>query len=102
MRNASFSMKKLRKKRFIGKNNFSFYNSFFMNKQLNKAENITIIGDIMMETKNVLISLDNDYFSGCIDELEDSLEEGWSVTEREYDECTNTSFLTLERELECA
>ncbi|MBQ4015029.1 MAG: hypothetical protein II610_07255 [Treponema sp.] len=73
-----------------------------MNKQLNKAENITIIGDIMMETKNVLISLDNDYFSGCIDELEDSLEEGWSVTEREYDECTNTSFLTLERELECA
>ena len=56
----------------------------------------------MMETKNVLISMDNDYFSGCIDELEDSLEEGWSVVDREYDECTNTSFLTLERELVCA
>ena len=52
-----------------------------------------------METKNVLVAMDNDYFAGCMAELEDSLEEGWSVVDREYDECTNTSFLTLEREL---
>lgn len=55
-----------------------------------------------METKNVLLSLDNEYFSGCIDELEDSLEDGWTLVDREYDEMTNTSFLTLERELVCA
>ncbi|MBR5966262.1 MAG: hypothetical protein IK015_09140 [Treponema sp.] len=50
-----------------------------------------------METKNVLISMENDYFSGCMDELEDSLEEGWSVVEREYDECARAMFLTLAR-----
>ena len=55
-----------------------------------------------METKNVLVSMDNDYFAGCMDEVEGSLDEGWSVVDREYDECTNTSFLTLERELVCA
>lgn len=56
----------------------------------------------IMKTKNVLLSMDSEYFSGCIDELEDSFEDGWSVVDREYDECTNTSFLTLERELVCA
>lgn len=55
-----------------------------------------------VETKNVLVSMDNEYLTGCIDELEDSFDEGWSVVDREYDECTNTSFLTLERELVCA
>lgn len=55
-----------------------------------------------METKNVLVSMDNDYFAGCMDELEDSIDQGWSVVDREYDELTNTSFITLERELVCA
>ncbi len=55
-----------------------------------------------METKNVLVSMDNDYFAGCMDELEDSIDQGWSVVDREYDALTNTSFLTLERELVCA
>lgn len=50
-----------------------------------------------METKNVLISMENDYFSGCIKELEMSLEEGWSVIDCEYDESAKTSFLTLAR-----
>jgi len=53
----------------------------------------------IMETKNVLLSMDDDYFSGCMDELEDSFDNGWTLVDREYDECTNTSFLTLEREL---
>lgn len=56
----------------------------------------------IMETKNVLVSMDNDYFAGCMDELEDSIDQGWSVVDREYDELTNTSFITLERELVCA
>ena len=55
-----------------------------------------------METKNVLVSMDNDYFAGCMDELEDSIDQGWSVVDREYDALTNTSFITLERELVCA
>ncbi len=32
-----------------------------------------------VETKNVLVSMDNEYLTGCIDELEDSFDEGISL-----------------------
>lgn len=50
-----------------------------------------------MDTKNILISMNDDYISGCLEELEDSLLDGWQLVDQEYDEITETSFLTLER-----
>ncbi len=51
----------------------------------------------MLFSKNILLSMDDEYFSDCITELEDSLEAGWELVDQEYDECSNSSLITLER-----
>lgn len=46
-------------------------------------------------TENVVISMEDEYFPGCMSDLEDALLDGWVLKDSEYDETSNSNFLTL-------
>lgn len=49
------------------------------------------------EYKEVMVSMDDEYFSGCINELEESLSAGWKIVDHEYDQATESSLITMEK-----
>ncbi len=55
-----------------------------------------------MEQTEVIVSLDDECFTGCMSELEECIQDGWKLVNDEYDPITNSSLMTLEREIQPA